>query len=83
LDGTIEVYFSVPADERYEFIALTVRRVGYGRLKRDDKAALLRFLERTSGNSRQQISSLSSEMIRFVHASARPYQCCKSTDLSI
>jgi len=58
LDGTIEVDFAAPAAERYEFIARTVRRFGYGRLKRTEKAALLRFLERVSGYSRQQISRL-------------------------
>ena len=58
LDGTIEVDFAVSADERYEFIGRTVRRFGYGRLKRTDKAVLLRFLERVSGYSRQQVSRL-------------------------
>ncbi len=29
LDGTIEVDFAVAADERYDFIARTVRRLGY------------------------------------------------------
>ena len=32
LDGTIEVDFAVAADERYDFIARTVCRFGYGRL---------------------------------------------------
>ena len=58
LDGTIEVDFAVAADERYEFIARTARRFGYSRLKRADKAVALRFLERVSGYSRQQISRL-------------------------
>ena len=58
LDGTMEVDFAVTPEERYEFIARTVRRFGYGRLKRADKAVLLRFLERVSGYSRQQISRL-------------------------
>ncbi len=58
LDGTIEVDFAVAADERYEFIARTVRRFGHGRLRRADKALVLRFLERVSGCSRQQISRL-------------------------
>ena len=58
LDGTMEVDFAVPAAERYGFIARTVRRFGYGRLKRAEKAVLLRFLERVSGYSRQQISRL-------------------------
>jgi len=58
LDGTVEVEFSVAAEERYDFIARTVRRFGYGRLKRAQKAVVLRFLERVSGYSRQQISRL-------------------------
>jgi hypothetical protein len=35
-----------------------VKRFGYGRLKRSDKAIVLRFLERVSGYSRQQIARL-------------------------
>ncbi len=58
LDGTTAIAFAVAADERYDFIARTIRRFGYGRLKRADKAVVLRFLERVSGYSRQQISRL-------------------------
>ena len=58
LDGTIEVGFAVAADERYDFIARTVRRFGYARLKRAEKAIVLRFVERVSGYSRQQICRL-------------------------
>ncbi|MHB1514608.1 MAG: hypothetical protein ACYCVY_02675 [Acidiferrobacteraceae bacterium] len=46
------------AGERYEFIARTVRRFGDGRLKRGEKAVVLRFLERVSGYSRQQRTRL-------------------------
>jgi transposase InsO family protein len=58
LDGTVTVDFAVAAVARYDFIARTVRRFGYGRLKRADKAVVLRFLERVSGYSRQQLSRL-------------------------
>jgi hypothetical protein len=58
LNGTVAMDFTVAADEQYEFIARTVRRFGYGRLKRPDKAVVLRFLERVSGYSRQQITRL-------------------------
>ncbi len=58
LDGTMALEFAVAADERYAFIARTVKRFGYGRLKRSDKAVVLRFLERVSGYSRQQIARL-------------------------
>ena len=52
LDATIEVDLAVAADARYDFIARTVRRFGYARLKRADKALVLRFQERVSGYSR-------------------------------
>src|ERR1035437_11102754 len=58
LNGTVAMDFTVAADEQYEFIARTVRRFGYGLLKRPDKAVVLRFLERVSGYSRQQITRL-------------------------
>ena len=58
LEGTVAMEFTVAAEERYAFIARTVKRFGYGQLKRADKAVVLRFLERVSGYSRQQISRL-------------------------
>jgi len=58
LDGTVAVDFAVAAEARYDFIARTVRRFGYRRLKRTQKAVVLRFLERVSGYSRQQLTRL-------------------------
>jgi transposase InsO family protein len=58
LEGTLAVDFAVATDERYDFIARTVRRFGYGRLKRADKGVVLRFLERVSGYSWQQLTRL-------------------------
>ena len=58
LAGTLAVDFAVAADERYAFIARTVRRFGYRGLKRADKSVVLRFLERVSGYSRQQLTRL-------------------------
>jgi transposase InsO family protein len=58
LDGTAAVDFAVAAEARYDFIARTVWRFGYGRLKRVDKGVVLRFLERVSGYSRQQLTRL-------------------------
>jgi len=40
LDRTVALDFTVAAEERYEFIARTVRRFGYSRLKRADKAVI-------------------------------------------
>ena len=50
LTGTVAMNFTVTTDQRYEFIARTVRRFGYAKLKRADKAVVLRFLERVSGS---------------------------------
>jgi transposase InsO family protein len=58
LDGTTAVDFAVAAEERYGFIGRTVRRFSYRRLKRAEKAVVLRFLERVSGYSRQQLTRL-------------------------
>jgi transposase InsO family protein len=58
LDGTVAVDFAVTGEERYDFIARTVRRLGYARLKRTDKGVVLRFLGRVSGYSRQQLTRL-------------------------
>src|ERR1700675_250288 len=66
LDGTVTVDFAVEAEARYDFIARTVRRFGYARLKRTDKGVVLRFLERVSGYSRQQLTRL----VRRVHTQA-------------
>jgi hypothetical protein len=44
VDGTVAVEFAVAREERYGFIARTVRRFGYARLKRAEKAVVLRFL---------------------------------------
>ena len=58
LNGTVALDFAVAPDERYAFIARTVRRFGYARLKRADKSVVLRFLARVSGYSRQQLTRL-------------------------
>jgi len=58
LEGTIAVDFSVPAEERYGFIGRTVRRFSYRGLRRAQKSVVLRFLERVSGYSRQQLTRL-------------------------
>jgi transposase InsO family protein len=58
VQGTVALDFSVPPDQRYEFVARTVRRFGYARLSRPDKGLVLRFLMHVSGYSRQQLSRL-------------------------
>jgi hypothetical protein len=56
LDGTTAVDFALAPEERYGFIGRTVRRFTYGHPKRAQKAVVLRFLERVSGYSRQQLT---------------------------
>ena len=58
LYGTVALDFSVAPEERYGFVERTVRRFGYAGLKRAEKAVVLRFLERVSGYSRQQLTRL-------------------------
>jgi hypothetical protein len=60
LDGTLAVEFR-PLDEdggRYEFIVGVLRRLRYRRLGRADKGVVLRYLERTTDYSRQQLTRL-------------------------
>ncbi len=58
LEGTATVDFAVPAADRYAFIGRTLQRFGYRLLPRADKGVVLRFLERVSGYSRQQLTRL-------------------------
>ena len=58
LEGTTAVDFAVAADQRYDFITRTLQRFGYRRLPRSGKGVVLRFLERVSGYSRQQLTRL-------------------------
>ena len=61
LAGTVEVGFCVTGigeDERYRHIAGVLGRFGYKKLSRPDKGLILRYLERTTGYSRQQMTRL-------------------------
>ena len=43
LKGTVKMDFAVAGDERYGFIARTVKRLGYGRLKSSDRPLCCAF----------------------------------------
>ena len=59
LVGTAEVVFQPGRDDqRYEHIAQVLRRFQYLRLQRADKGVVVRYLERTTGYSRQQLTRL-------------------------
>ena len=60
LDGTLEVQFCAPSNDvqRYAFISAVLRRFGYARLGRAHKTVVLRYLEHTTGYSRQQLTRL-------------------------
>jgi transposase InsO family protein len=58
LDGTSEVVFRVPKEGRNPFIERTLKRFGYAPLGRVDKGVLLRYIERMTGLSRQQVTRL-------------------------
>jgi transposase InsO family protein len=60
LAGTNAVEFGVSdcCDDRYGHIAEVLGRFGYRGLKKPDKGVILRYLERTTGYSRQQLTRL-------------------------
>ena len=60
LDGTQEVKFEPIAEGpgRYAHIARVLSRLRYRRLKRPQKGVVMRYLERTTGYSRQQLTRL-------------------------
>lgn len=58
LDGTAEVAFRVPKAERNQFIWRVLKRFGYSPHGKADKGVLLRYLERMTGLSRQQVARL-------------------------
>ena len=60
LNGRLEVKFqSISNDaKRYEFIGAVLNRFAYRRLGRKDKGTVLRYIERTTGYSRQQLTRL-------------------------
>lgn len=60
LAGTAGVVFAPQSDDavRYRFIAGVLARFGYARLGRADKGLIRRYLVRTTGYSRQQVTRL-------------------------
>ena len=58
LDGATEIAFRVPKTERYPFIERVLTRFGYASHGRVGKGVLLRYLERMTGLSRQQVTRL-------------------------
>ena len=66
LAGTLEVHFTVPDtdDKRYAHIAAVAQRFAYARLNRPDKGVVLRYLQRTSGYSRAQLTRLLGRVVQ-------------------
>ncbi len=58
LGGTSEVAFRVPKEGRNQFIERVLKRFGYAPHGRADKGVLLRYIERMTGLSRQQVTRL-------------------------
>ena len=72
LDGTAEGAFRVPKTERYQFIERVLTRFGYAQHGRVNRGVLLRYLERMTGFSRQQVT-------RLVASTARAGGCRRGT----
>jgi len=66
LDGTEEVQFEPLGEDaqRYAFVAEVVVRLEYRRRKRPDKGVVMRYLEHTTGYSRQQLTRLVGRVVR-------------------
>lgn len=58
LDGTTEIAFRVPKAERNAFIERVLKRIGYACHSRSGRGVLLRYIERMTGLSRQQVTRL-------------------------
>ena len=58
LDGTAEGAFRVSKMERHRFIERVLTRFGYAQHGRGNRGVLLRYLERMTGLSRQQVTQL-------------------------
>ncbi|MDP2229948.1 hypothetical protein [Methylotenera sp.] len=58
LDGTTEVAFRIPKAERNAFIDRVLKRIGYACHGRSGRGVLLRYIERMTGLSRQQVTRL-------------------------
>ena len=58
LAGTHDITLRVPKAEHYGFIERVLKRFGYTLLSRCDKGVVLRYLERMTGLSRQQVTRL-------------------------
>ena len=58
LDGTAEGAFRAPKTERHRFIERMLTRFGYAQQGRVGKSVLLRYLERMTRLSRQQVTRL-------------------------
>ena len=74
LDGTSEVAFRVPKEYRNAFIERVLKRFGYAPHGRVDRGVLLRYIERMTGLSRQQVTRLVARYRKDGKLSKRPYK---------
>jgi len=72
LEGTTEVAFRVPKGDRNQFIERVFKRFGYAPHGRLDKGVLLRYIERMTGLSRQQVTRLVRQYSKDGQLSKRP-----------
>ena len=75
LEGTPDIDFRAQGTEgeRYAFIASVVARLAYRRLGRIDKGVVRRYLGRTTGYSRQQLTRLIGRCLKG-HTLAKRYR---------
>jgi hypothetical protein len=90
LDGTSEVTFRVPKEDRNPFIERVLKRFGYAPHGRVDRGILLRYIERMTGLSRQQVTRLVGQYRKDGKLSKQPCKpkqgfayCYTATDVAL
>jgi Ca2+-binding EF-hand superfamily protein len=79
LDGTSEVTFRVSKGARNQFIERVFKRFGYAPHGRVDKGVLLRYIERMTGLSRQQVTRLVRQYRKDGKLSKHPQRVAQKT----
>jgi hypothetical protein len=90
LDGTSEVAFRVPKEDRNPFIERVLKRFGYAPHGRVGRGILLRYIERMTGLSRQQVTRLVGQYRKDGKLSKQPCKpkqgfayCYTATDVAL
>ncbi len=75
LDGTKETSFAVlDRSETYQWIEENIREFGYNKLRKKDKGIIRRYIEKITGYSKNQITNLINQYIKYAKLEIRKYK---------